>query len=471
MLNVILYDTGDTRRENNEPLGIEVIAAKIEAECSRKASVKLLWHNRDDLPCFLTEDIDIIGISLNIKRMDIFDQIYHRLKSRKKVPFIFVGNVVATYGYEYLLQKYPDIICMIGEGEEVFVQIVNDIYEETFRQERINNIAYIEGNKICTTERKIADLDRYVNPHRAFNDFLIQNEGIARIEGSRGCSYSQCNFCSVKYKYDSAKWRPIGIPKIIQQIEEIVSSGMKSIYFTDEDFVGNDPERLQRLIEEVEKRRKTDKAFGQANFFVSVKPIDILNEKIFVLLQKFAQVGLREIFIGIESGCQTQIRRYGKCTSQETNIKALEKAKEIGADIDIGFIMFDPEMTVDELKENIEFAEKCKIYEFGSGFIKKLRIQSFTEYENRFAKENNLKFDLDHLEYFYDFNDSRIAKIYTLYKKRYDETEAYQMQNVYRGEVKTEEAREEQKKQIVELRKKQFFGLKNILREVLGEII
>lgn len=50
MIKILLYDTGDSRNENNEPLGIEVIGAKILNEFNSKVNVKLLWYNQDGVP-------------------------------------------------------------------------------------------------------------------------------------------------------------------------------------------------------------------------------------------------------------------------------------------------------------------------------------------------------------------------------------------------------------------------------------
>lgn len=466
-MNILLYDTGDSRSENNEPLGIEVIGARILKEFDLKVNIRLLWYNQDGIPKDFCEKYDIIGISLNIGRMDVFDNVYKKINSMNHRPLIFVGNVVATYGYEYLLKKYKDIVCMIGEGEEIYVQIINDLFNKDLTMDKINNLAFWNGEKICMTERKSADLRYYIKPLRSFNNFIINNKGIARIEGSRGCAWGKCNFCCVNYKYDSTTWRGIDIEKIIEQIEELAVAGIKSIYFTDEDFVGSDISRLKKLIKEIEGQKNTNEVFNDVNFFISIKPIDILNEEIFKLLQRFSNVGLREIFIGIESGCESQLKRYNKCTTKKTNEKVLKKVKDLNVDIDLGFILFDPEINVEELEENIKFIEELEIYNWGSNFIKRLRIQNYTEFENTYYAKTELEFDLNNLEYKYYFKNDKIQKIYDLYANIKFDDYAYQLQNVYRGEVETEEMRLVQKERLVSLRKMQFLCLKRIYQSVI----
>lgn len=469
MINIILYDTGDIRNENNEPLGIEVIGARILQEFSSEINIKLLWYNQDGIPLFFDDHIDVIGISLNINRLELFQKVYENLNMLKNKPLIFVGNIVATYGYQYLLQIYKDVICMLGEGEETYVQIINALYDKKFMLEKINNLAFWNGKKICTTPRKTADLKKYVKPIRKFNDFILENKGIARLEGSRGCVWKKCNFCCINYKYNSSAWRPIEVEKIVEQIADMSLAGIKSIYFTDEDFVGNDILHLKELIEKIEWEWNLNKTFSNINYFISIKPIDILDDEVFHLLKRFTHVGLREIFIGIESGCNSQLKRYNKCTTKKINEKVLNKVKDLNVDIDIGYILFDPEVTVEELKENIDFIEKYELYSYGSNFIKRLRIQSYTEFEKKFCAATNLSFDLDNLEYIYNFNDNRIKKIYSLYTNIKFDNYAYQLQNLYRGEVETEEKRAEQKRKIIFLRKIQFCCLKRIFLSVMND--
>lgn len=50
MVNVLLYDTGDSRGENNEPLGIEVIGGRILQEFGTNVNLILRWLNCDGLP-------------------------------------------------------------------------------------------------------------------------------------------------------------------------------------------------------------------------------------------------------------------------------------------------------------------------------------------------------------------------------------------------------------------------------------
>lgn len=468
MSHIMLYDTGDARNEYNEPLGIEVIAAKLIQRFGQELPVELLWHSRDGLPVLSDRRLDILGISLHIGQLDVFRQLYEAVRLLPHKPLIFVGNVGATYGYERLLREYPEIICILGEGEETFVQIVEAVQTHSLHLAKINNLAYWENGGILLTQRQTANLAEYVEPVRQFTDFLHAQKGIVRVEGSRGCSWHRCSFCCINHKYNGAPWRPIPVETVIAQIEDLAVAAFRSVYFTDEDFVGSCPDRLETLIARLEEVRRNNEAVRKMNYFISIRASDLLNNRIFALLQRFSQAGLREIFVGIESGCSSQLTRYRKGVTREKNRQALIRAHALNADVDIGFILFDPETTVEELEENIRFIEETALYQYGANFIKRLRIQPFTQAVEIFRGQAR-DFDLERLEYRYQFKDPRIQRIYDLYMQQNADDTIYQVQNAYRGEVPSPAARQEQKDKLVEIRKKQLDALKEIVRSVMAE--
>jgi hypothetical protein len=70
------------------------------------------------------------------------------------------------------------------------------------------------------------------------------------------------------------------------------------------------------------------------------------------------RAGLARLFIGVESGSTSQLKRYGKGITPEQSIMALRILSSLGIEIRIGFVMFDPLMTFQELNENVEFLER-----------------------------------------------------------------------------------------------------------------
>jgi hypothetical protein len=64
---------------------------------------------------------------------------------------------------------------------------------------------------------------------------------------------------------------------------------------------------------------------------------------------------LVRVFVGVESGCDSQLRRYAKGQTTSEAIDALRAGSLLGLPLEFGFITFDPLLSADELIENIEF--------------------------------------------------------------------------------------------------------------------
>jgi hypothetical protein len=141
------------------------------------------------------------------------------------------------------------------------------------------------------------------------------------------------------------------------------------------------------------------------------------------------------------------------------NEKALALLDGLDVSVDVGFIMFDPEMTINELAENISFVSRTKLYKYGANIIKRLRIESYTELAKIFQKSG--RFDLDNVEFDYSFRDTTIQKIYDSYMEwncNFD----YALQTNYRGEVNSTEERQINKQKLIARRVQEFEKLQEL---------
>jgi hypothetical protein len=77
------------------------------------------------------------------------------------------------------------------------------------------------------------------------------------------------------------------------------------------------------------------------------------------VLSRLMEAGLFSIFLGAESGSQTRLTAYRKGTVEQ-NIRALEALDRVGLlpACEIGFIMFDPDGSLKEIEENLDFLRK-----------------------------------------------------------------------------------------------------------------
>lgn len=478
MKKLLLIDLGDIRGELNEPLGIECISSRVIREGNIK--VDIYWYSMietDSLEKLL--QYDFIGISLNIGTLYRFEKIYNFLMkfNKNKTPLI-LGGCIPTFAYKQLIEKYDNIICIYGEGEEAFNQLIHNYARGSFnideRLLEIGSLAFKLNNQMIITPQKSLDLDLEDTTVRNtyILEYIKKNHGIVRLEGSRGCSWNKCSFCCVNAKYANPSWRGFSLDKIINELIEISNMGFHAPYFTDEDFFGQEYNRAIELGNRIIDLKGQGKIREDMNFFISILASDAICESGRRALAVLKKAGLREVFLGIESLEKEQLKRYNKKASIDTNTKAIKFINEIGLNIDSGYILFDPEMSFEALGININYIGRLNLNKFDSRSLKRLRIQPLTTICDTLARVIIDELDINNLEYPYEFTDKNVSKVYREYKIWEDENlyESWKIQSASRGEI-DENLRSKLKLVLSEIRDLDFSVLNKIYMCVKEDVM
>lgn len=422
MKKLLLIDLGDTRGELNEPLGIECISSRVIKAGNIK--VDMCWYSMIE-PDFFENllQYDLIGISMNIGTLSRFEKIYDSLMKSKKneIPLI-LGGCIPTFAYEQLIEKYNNIICIYGEGEDAFFRLVDSCINDSLSIDKklleIGNLAFkLDDQKIITPKKPLnLELEDTTIRNTSILEYIKKNHGIVRLEGSRGCSWNKCSFCCVNAKYADPSWRGFPIDKIIKELIEISDMGFHAPYFTDEDFFGQEYDRAIELGKRIIEQKRQGKIREDMNFFISILAADAICESGKKALAVLKEAGLREVFLGIESLEKEQLKRYNKKANTDTNTKAIQSINEIGLNIDSGYILFDPEMSFEALGTNIDYIGSLHVNQFDSRSLKRLRIQPLTAICNTLSDVIVDELDINNLEYPYEFTDERVREVYEGYK-------------------------------------------------------
>jgi len=420
-----LVDLGTPRNELSEPIGLEILAGFLRShlpDIDVTLSSFELFPESQVLSLLNDNTFDLVGISTKIRA---FCRLERALKVLREcsLALIVLGDIVATFAFGEVLSRFPEVVCVIGEGEEALLGLVRTL-SHCGRIQRshlyiIPNLAFTDCGSVRTTARSPLNLARLPHPERALLSTVVQRKGIAHVEGSRGCVSSSCAFCGVNHKYGGSPWRPLTVDYIVEELARLSRAGVRSPYFTDEDFLGSEPIRVHRFCRAVADAKTAGRIAPDMNFYFNCRVASVLGEgyggvkQSRSLFGSLAHIGLREVFLGLESGATQQIARYRKRLSADRSLAALKLLRSLQIDVDLGFICFDPDATLRDLRENVAFIKRAGIDRNYSRLLKKLRLEPFTELgERRQRTLPSAKLDLDSVSYEYAFDDARVAEVY-----------------------------------------------------------
>lgn len=455
MIDVLLIDTGTVRNEYSEPIGVETLVSYIQNACVRVTSIELYGYD------VVLEDINrhsytIIGISSKIGSFPIIQRLIEQIQQTAPNIVICIGDIYGTYAYEEILNWNPRLICMIGEGEKSLPALIDVVgkYGEEYRAylPYIKSIAYFDGGIRVNERESVVNVRQAHSPSRLLLPDIIKRNGIAHLEGSRGCIYGKCSFCGIVQKYGNPEWRPFDEDYILNELISLSNAGIHSPYFTDEDFFGNDVERVLRIADGILALKQSGQIVQDLNFYFNMRIDSVIGngvmggyEKSRLALARLKEAGLREVFIGVESGSSKQINRYNKNNPQYKSMRAVMTLNSLAIDTDVGFILFDPFMTIHDLAENLNFIDQAGLTSNYSRLAKKLRVEPLTPFAQLQCDSDIIsrELDMDLVSYPYTFQDQRVGRLYRTFAswEKEDLDFIYNLQSLCRGEVPSEELR------------------------------
>ena len=388
VMKLLLLDLNGLDSEINEPINILTLESYL-SHYLRFLDIDIKSNLLEDIKLIEYEQYDIIGISSKIGSKDILFQVIDKIYRLKKT--IIVGNVLATYCYYSIIKKFPKVICVRFEGEHSLLRLIENYCANKKSLDNnvlgnIPNLVYKKNGEIVATDIKTVALDKYpIVLKKSLVKNVFDKQILYRIEASRGCTWNNCTFCLVGEKYIKG-YKTFDNRKIISEIISANKIGIKKLFFTDEDFLGNDLSRIDALANQITVLKLKNEIDANFSFFISTKANDIVNIYRIGLLKKIIAAGFNDIFVGIESGSRTQLMRYCKGSSIKINASSLKILKEFDIHIDIGFIFFDPLVTIEELEENIEFIIEHLLSVTSARLIKPMLLSKSSLYYKKYRE-------------------------------------------------------------------------------------
>lgn len=350
--------------------------------------------------------LSIVAGTLNLAK-ELFNKVKERIPEDQQ-PLIVLGNSVPSYLPGVLLKEYfPGALIVQGEGELPLIEIVEHAKGQ-MELDDVHNLLYMQGGRLVTTERSQVDLNELASPDM---DEMVrrakQGVGIF-LEASRGCPWGNCSFCAGGNLPDARKegrrWRPRDTERVLSELRVLIDNDIKFVNFADEEFIGPGIEGVRRVSDLARGIIKISQETGKTiSFGISCRVDSLWDEdddegaraERWEMLRLLKEAGAHRIFLGIESGSPSQLRRYGKGFTVEEAENAIKLVKEAGINLEVGFIMFDPLVTLGELEENVAFVERNGILSNTSWFLNALRVQEGTLFSILFRRMPELEISKD----------------------------------------------------------------------------
>ena len=272
----------------------------------------------------------------------------HEMGSRYKLPIIVYG-FYPTFAYKTLLELYPSITYVIrGEPEYTFCKLCSVLKKGT-DPGAVKGIAFRRDRALVVTERPrpIDDLDALPLPYRTEEQRALTQDGI-NVLGSRGC-YGSCSFCYINNFYGvKGEWRGRTPGNIYEEVTMISAARPEEyVYFVDANFFGPGTGGQERALQ-IAELFKTVKGL---TFGMECRVNDVREAS----LNHLVDAGLRHVFLGVESASPSCLKRIKKNTTIQQARSALALLRRYGIEPHIGFIMFEPDSELHDIRANFDF--------------------------------------------------------------------------------------------------------------------
>jgi len=341
---------------------------------------------------------------------------------RRTFPEIFIvaGGFHPTLATNDAANMINADCFVLGEGEETMKELVFAI-DNNYNWHNINGIAYLnESRELVVSEPRelIPNLDLLPFPYR------MPSLNTAVVIPSRGC-YGKCKFCSSNAFFRTCTGKRVRRRSPENVVEEIITivkeHDIEFINFYDDNFAVSSKkdrewfDKFHSLL--IEENINT-------KICVLMRPNEVINSE--SVINKFIQVGLRRVFLGIESFNQNQLDFYDKNLTVEQAIEAIKTISNMNVDLYISLVLFDPRVTIDEMIDN---ANKLKSVRklFNEHFIIKPLNWVLIAYEGTGVRDYVVDKGLYTItnEIYYNFLNSDIQELYNSRVKWFQEVKMF----------------------------------------------
>lgn len=294
------------------------------------------------------KEADIVGIS--VLSYYFLQAISLSKKLKKAGKIVVIGGPHASALPELTLRETGADFVVVGEGEQTFYKLVNEIAEGKIDKKKKNRRGEFVKDLSSLPFPDWKQIDPRIY-QKAPHGGVVKSFPVAPILTTRGCPY-ECTFCASPELWKrSIRYRKP--EEVVKEIKYLVNNfGVKEIHIEDDNFTlkREHAEKVCKLI--LKEKIKVDWATPNG---IRADKVDLK------LLQLMKKAGCYFVAFGIESGNQEILNNVAKHSDLETIKKAVGLAHKVGL-ITQGFFIFGlPGETKETIKETINFAKSLPL--------------------------------------------------------------------------------------------------------------
>ena len=298
---------------------------------------------------------DIFGISSLSGGFTYAKKLISVIKDNFNIPVI-MGGPLATFNYNVVLRYMKADICVIGQGEHV----ARDILENIETLEKVKGIAYKDKNGVIVKNSaaplmrldeipwpayQLFDMEDYIwdeaapdmDSKRRYKDVRL-----AQMITGRGCPMA-CKFCS-KVMGRKILIRPVD--SVIGEVKLLIKDyGINGIYFRDELYIMN----REYALELAEKLKPLNIIWmGQAR----VDKVD------YDLVKYMKKCGCISLGFGIESGSPKMLKLMDKGQTVDQIKNAVNICRKLDMDMKVQLVIGYPGEDKSTIEETTQLFKK-----------------------------------------------------------------------------------------------------------------
>jgi radical SAM superfamily enzyme YgiQ (UPF0313 family) len=347
-----------------ENLGIGILAAVAERSGHEAAIVPFNDIAETDavVARAMLGDPDMIGLSIQFQhRAHEFLRLSRRLREAGYRGHVTCGGQFPTLAYREVLAPENGVDSVVlHDGEETLVDLLGALTQgAALTGVRGLALRADDGAPMRTESRRLLDdLDGvpFAKRYRSHN----QHMGVPFIPliGGRGC-WGKCNYCSIIAFYDDAieagGGRAVRLRSPANVAAEMAllldGAGGRGIFcFHDDNFIFPSEKLSMKRIRSI-REALDEYGVGRVAMVGKARP-DCVTP---ALARELAELGVIRLYVGVENGSEAGGDHLRRGTQQAHVRGALAACREAGIFVCYNLLIFEPDATVADIRENVRF--------------------------------------------------------------------------------------------------------------------